>query len=45
MKEKVDDNVVMDCNGVISEIKVSVFFEILGGNLESIIDKNKDSHE
>lgn len=45
MKEKLDDNIVMDEDGTISTISYKTFFQVIGGSLEATLDRNKDSHE
>lgn len=45
MKEKISDNIIMDENGTISSVSYKTFFQVIGGTLESTLDRNKDSHE
>lgn len=39
------DDIVMEGNGVLSVIPFNVFFKCIGGDLETVIIKNKDGHE
>ena len=40
-----DDDIVMESDGVLSEILVSAFEKACGGAIEEVLKKNEKSHE
>lgn len=40
-----DDDIVMDGDGVLSTISFKTIIKCIGGNIETVIKKNEDSHE
>ena len=38
---KYDENVIVECDGVISEILYTKFIELIGGSLSSVVAKNE----
>lgn len=40
-----DDDIVMECDGVLSEINYESFQECIGGAMEEVLKKNEKAHE
>ena len=45
MEKKLEDDVVLDFDGVYSEISMQDFTKAIGGQLQVILVKNERSHE
>lgn len=42
---RLPDSLVMEQDGLIAELVINTFFEIIGGTLEEIFKKNENAHE